>query len=61
MDHDGVRVFQCCAEDGMIDATDCGVAVIQSIPFSGRIFEKLFVFREFVVVFPFVKGTKDNN
>ena len=42
-----VRVAQCCSRDGVVGSTDCGVAVIQSVLFSGVAFDELSVFGEF--------------
>lgn len=45
----------------MIGTAYCGVTVIQNVVLSGRAFNKLSVFEEFIGEISFVKFTKDNN
>jgi len=56
-----VRVAQCCTRDGVVGSTDCSVAVIQSVLFSGWAFDELSVFREFVAEITFVKVAEYDN
>ena len=61
MDHGVVRVSHCCSGDSVVDSTDCSVAVIQTVAFSGRAFNELSVFGEIMGEIAFVKVAWYNN
>ena len=54
-------VSQCCSADSVVGFTDRSVAVVQSVPFSGKAFDELSVFGEFVAAITFVKVAEYDN